>query len=225
MQKALNIVNSWTQKWQLQVNPAKSEHFTVSRIEQCNDKTYTLNGNIINQTNIVRDLGVLLSCDLKWSSNIQNIKSKATRLSHIIIKLFKTKNLNTYITAFKTYIRPILEYNVSVWSPHQIGEIKLAEQVQKTYTRIVCKKLNIKYSNYNHRLEIFKINSLEYRRVKFDLIQVYKIVHKLIDLDFSNFFSLSNYNSLYNLRRHRFNLKKPPTAKTSTRNNFFLIAL
>ena len=129
--------------------------------------------------------------------------------------------MKTYIAAFKTYIQPILEYNVSIWSPHKIGEIKIAEQVQKTYTRIVCKKLNIKYNNYKDRLNLFNINSLEYRRVKFDLILLYKIVNKLIDLNFSTYFTLSDYSCVYNLRRHRFNLKKPPTAKTSTRNNFF----
>ena len=225
LQKALDIVNTWTQIWQLEVNPVKSEHFIVSRNSHTQhtltNNTYNFNNIVINKTDIVRDLGILLTSDLSWLSNIQKIKLKATRLSHIIIKLFKTKHLKTYITAYKTYIRPILEYNVSVWSPHKIGEIKLAEQVQKTYTRIICKKLNIKYNDYKHRLNLLNIESLEYRRVKFDLIQVYKIINNIIDIDCSKFFTFSNYNSIYELRRHRFNLKKPPIAKTSIRNYFF----
>ena len=221
LQKALDIVNTWTKKWQLEVNPVKSELFTVDRNPLSNNNTYHFNGNIINKIDTVRDLGILLSSNLEWKNNIQNIKSKANRLSHIIVRLFKTKDLNTYTAAYKTYIRPILEYNVSIWSPHKIGETRLAEQVQKTYTRIVCKKLNIKYNNYEHRLKLLNINSLEYRRVKFDLILVYKIINNLIDLNFETFFALSNYGSVYQLRRHRFSLKNPSTANTSTRNNFF----
>ena len=37
--------------------------------------------------------------------------------------------------------------------------------------------------SYSDRLRVLGIESLEYRRLKFDLIMFYKIVHNLIDVD------------------------------------------
>ena len=122
---------------------------------------------------------------------------------------------------YKTYIRPIMEYNVSIWAPQSISDIKLAESIQKTFTRKLCKKLNIKYESYADRLTILQIESLEYRRVKFDLILLYKILNNIVHANNENLFLFSNIQNSYNLRRHSLHLLKPPLVKTSTRTNFF----
>ena len=37
--------------------------------------------------------------------------------------------------AFITYVRPLLEYNCVVWSPHRKRDIELIEQVQRRFTK------------------------------------------------------------------------------------------
>ena len=55
------------------------------------------------------------------------------------------------------------------------------------------------------RLLALGLESLETRRVKFDLICCYKIIHGLVNLRFDDFFSLANSIT----RRYNYKLKKP----------------
>ena len=58
----------------------------------------------------------------------------------------------------------------------------------------------MKYNSYEDRLETLGLQSLELRRLHFDLTMLYKIAHNLVDLSFEHFFVLTQ--SRYNLRQH-----------------------
>ena len=85
----------------------------------------------------------------------------------------------------------------------------------------MCKRLNITFNNYSDRMKVFGLESLEYRRVKFDLVLVYKILNHLIDVDPDQFFLPSSFYSNHHLRRHNRCLTSITNPKTTTRNNFF----
>ena len=112
---------------------------------------------------------------------------------------------------YKSYVRPKLEYNTPVWSPYLSKDINAVEKVQKRFTKIVCRRCNIPFSSYNDRLAKLNLLSLQNRRVRFDLITLYKIVNNLSDLNFNAFFILQNSpyalrnNSLKILPKKRFN--------------------
>ena len=54
------------------------------------------------------------------------------------------------------------------------------ENVQRRFTKRIS---TVSHLSYSDRLRVLGIESLEYRRLKFDLIMFYKIVHNLIDVD------------------------------------------
>ena len=118
-----------------------------------------------------------------------------------------------------------LEYNSSIWSPTTITNIRAIESIQKRYTKSVCKRLNLKFNSYKDRLKIFNLESLEYRRVKCDLILVYKILNNLIDIEPNTLFKRSNFYSSHNLRRHNQCLTSITNPKSSPRNNFFSLRI
>jgi len=60
--------------------------------------------------------------------------------------------------------------------------------------------------SYPQRLNKLNLETLEERRLKSDLITMFKILHHIIDIDFNDLFSLSN---LTNTRGHRYKLSKP----------------
>ena len=140
-------------------------------------------------------------------------------MSHIILRSF-TRNRN-YVctTAFKIYVRPLLEYNTQIWNVGNKGETKRIEQIQRMFTRKLLQRTNTKYNDYNHRLEILGMQRLELRRLHRDLITLYKIIQNQIDLSFENLFELKE--NTYNLRRHTMNLKTPPVAQTGLMKNSF----
>ena len=155
--------------------------------------------------------------DINW----KEIKSE--RVAHLILKIFKTLDLNIYTKAYLTYVGPLLEYNTPIWSPHLVYQVKMVESVQRTYTKKVFKKLNIKFNSYTDRLQVMGIKSLEYRRLKFDIILLYKILNNLLHVNnnVKGLLKKSQFLNKYSLRRHHLCLHKPRPSRTAIRNHFF----
>ena len=74
----------------------------------------------------------------------------------------------------------ILEHNTYIWSPTDAGGITKLERVQRHFTKRI---LYVTYLAYCDRLKTLGLESLELRRLRYDLIMLHKIVHNLADLD------------------------------------------
>ena len=46
--------------------------------------------------------------------------------------------------------------------------------------------------SYNERLRLLNLNTLEERRIKFDIIFLFKIINDLVDIPFSELFTFNN---------------------------------
>lgn len=208
----------------MRLQQSKSEHIAYSpHYSSTNNNisnTYLIDNKIIQHTNTVRDLGLILTSDNKWTNQTKKIYSKTITLNYTILYSFKSNKLTTYVQLFKSYIRPIIEYNSSIYKSHLKSDIRKIESIQSKYTRGVCQKLNIKFKDYHDRLQILNMETLEIRRIKSDLIITYKLLHNIIDIGPNNLFTTSNLHQNYNLRRHRFYLNKPELSKTIIRRNF-----
>ena len=218
------MISTWANTWNLHLNPNKSEHLSFSRSKTTHDATSNtlfLSSVPIPQTDSVRDLGVTLSNNFKWPRHITNITSKARNVSYTVLKAFTSNDKSIFINLYKTFIRPLLEYNTPIWTPHLTTDIKNVEQVQRYFTRRLCQKLNLKFTSYSDRLNELKLDSLETRRTKFDLILLYKIFNGLIDINFKDFFSQTSSITTYNLRGHNLRLHAPKFSRSSARENFF----
>ena len=66
-----------------------------------------------------------------------------------------------------------LKYNTQIWSSYLIKDIKQLGSVQRKYTRLNCNRCNIANTSYKDRLIKHNIKSLEYRKLKFDLITLF----------------------------------------------------
>ena len=74
----------------------------------------------------------------------------------------------------------------------------------------------MKSLNYNDRLQHLKLESLELRRLKADLMMDYKIVHEVVDLKFDDFLKFS----LSNTRSNGYKLLKPVFRTVAAQNHF-----
>ena len=77
-------------------------------------------------------------------------------------------------------VRPYLDYAISVWNPYHTKDIKLIEAVQRKVAKLV-KELKNLFSE--ERFKILELTPLDQRRDSGDLIQVYKIINKLKDVN------------------------------------------
>ena len=79
-------------------------------------------------------------------------------------------------------VRPHLEYAQGVWSPHLVGQIKNIEKVQMRATKMLPR---IKDLPYMERLRELNLPTLKYRRLRGDMIELYKIITGIYDKDIS----------------------------------------
>ena len=119
------------------------------------------------------------------------------------------------LPVFKTYIRPMVEYNSTVWSPYLLKDVRVVETVQRRFTKRIKN-----YNNYTYkqRCEILDLDTLELRRLKTDLVEYFKILKGYSHLKKENFFAVKR--TTYNLRRHHLSLSLG-LVRTDARKNVF----
>ena len=216
LQFSLNNMELFVANRQMKLSSHKCLHLPITREEASND--FYLEGNLVRKTQSARDLGVIITSDLKWKAQVNAIVRKAFHACHKILYCFTTNDKDTLLHAYKVFIRPILEHNSVIWSPFQIGDRDKIESVQGFYTKKLLQRLGISSHDYQHRLDILKLESLEFRRIYFDMILVYKILNGYVDIDLNELFTFNPRE--YNLRGHGQTLKKPNYLLDITRNYF-----
>ncbi len=126
----------------------------------------------------------------------------ASIMSNMIFKCFLSCKTQFLVQMFATFVRPRLEYATQVWSPHYLKDIDLIESVQRRFTKRLPDMNDLSYSQ---RLTVSRLQSLELRRLIFDLVLTYKILHGLVDVEVSDFFVYSQSGT----RGHDLKLYKP----------------
>ena len=85
----------------------------------------------------------------------------------------------------KSLVRSRLQYCVQAWRPYLVKDIELMEKVQKRMTRMLPDLQNM---SYPERLKILVLTTLESRRLRGDLIEVFKMVKGFDNIDRNIFF-------------------------------------
>ena len=131
LQASLDCITLFFKSRQLQLAPEKCELLTIGKSD--NTVSLILEGMAIRQTESVKDLGVWISNDLKWKSHVCKVANSAYRRANHILRSFCSSNIWTLMKAYKTYVRPCLEYATTVWSPYLIKDKTKIERVQRYY--------------------------------------------------------------------------------------------
>ena len=161
-----------------------------------------------------KDLGVHFDSDFTFSTHIQNIISKANSRVGIIKRTFTSLKAKNFNLLFKSLARPILEYCSPIWSPHLQSEIDDLEKVQRRATKLVFGLSDVPYEE---RLKKLDLPTLQYRRTRADIIQTFKILKGLDNLNISDFFIM---NTNTNTRGHTLKIYKQ-RCNTSLRQHSF----
>ena len=129
---------------------------------------------------VANDLGALIDSKPRFSHHYSKITTKAHQRASLILRCFESRDPKLLFRVFTVYVRPILEYSSPVWSPVYKTDVKMLESVQKRFTK---KLTGLKNMPYKDRLLFLNTDSLELRRLKSDLVTMYKVVHGFVFLN------------------------------------------
>jgi hypothetical protein len=221
LQCDLNHLQRWSDKWLLRFHPNKCKRLRIARSpDDTRTEPLTLTSTASEETTVLetiaheKDLGVTIDNSLKFNIHINAIVNKANRIMGLIRRTFTFLDIGTFRALFTTLVRPIVEYGQAVWSPFQMGAIRKVESVQRNATKWVN---GLKDKSYSERLKLLNLPTLRFRRMRGDMIETYKIIHKLYDPQTSPTLSHSSRTS----RGHQFKLHQERTQRLEIRKNFF----
>ena len=169
LQGELNRLYDWADKWQMEFNVGKCSILSVGRSNPSHN--YCLNDTLISRSGCDRDLGVLVSSDLRPRAQCIQARNRANRVLGFISRSVSNRSAEVFLKLYLALVRPHLDYAVQFWSPYYRMDIKMLESVQRRMTKMIQGLINF---TYEERLKQLNLHSLERRRVRADMIEVYK---------------------------------------------------
>ena len=211
LQNSIDEMFMWTQKWLLKFNKDKCKVIHLGKKNPKNKYFIGFPNDRVEleETDLEKDLGIHIDPQLDFKKHIKSIVKKASYLSYKILKNFTYRDANILVPLFKSLIRPILEYGNSVWTNGLKKYRNIVENVQRKFTKHV-KGLN--EVPYEERLDKIKLPSLEFRQLRGDMIQVFKIANKYYDPVTTN--TIFEFTNNSRLRGHNLKISKQRVNKT-----------
>ena len=211
MQEDIRALECWSEKWQMEFNTGKCKVMHLGHNNPMAE--YAIQGETLEAVQEEKDLGVVVSCDLKSAKQCAEAVKKANRTLGTIKRCFKHKTVDIIKQLYLSHVRPHLEFAIQAWSPQYEKDKKLMEGVQRRATKLAKSERS---KDYGQRLEAFGLTTLEERRRRGDLIEVHKIIS---DEKYCNGQLFERSHNTHT-RGHSLKLKKPKS-RVNARSHYF----
>uniref|UniRef100_A0A803JW54 Reverse transcriptase domain-containing protein n=1 Tax=Xenopus tropicalis TaxID=8364 RepID=A0A803JW54_XENTR len=171
LQQDLDQLAIWAAKWQMRFNVDKCKvmHLGCKNMQA----PYTLNGTALGKSIMEKDLGVLVDNKLGCSKQCQAAAARANKVLSCIKRGIDSREEGVILPLYRELVRPYLEYAVQFWSPVLKRDIIELERVQRRATKLVKGMESLSYEERLAKLGLF---TLEKRRLRGDMITMYKYI-------------------------------------------------
>ena len=164
-----------------------------------------MDGAEIQVETVERDLGVLMDAQLKFHEHAAAVVAKASQMLAIIKRSFATLERTAVPLLYKTMVRPLLQYGITIWGPFGKVDQKRLERVQRRATQMVGAIKHLPYEQ-RQRLRRLDLPSLYYRRRRGDMLTIHQLFHGDMALSPSKFLTRHTREQT---RGHQRKLQKP----------------
>ncbi|CAI2737970.1 unnamed protein product, partial [Dicrocoelium dendriticum] len=220
LQGALDQLHEWSIKWELPVNRDKCAVLPMGGTEPYG--AYHIGGFLLRNTTHERDLGVIVTSDLRTTQDTLKKVATGRRLVGALRRSFARMTPEIFRPLFTSYVRPVLEYGLPASYPLSKFESAVLEKVQRRASKAV---LGLRDLPYPIRLQKLNLFSLELRRRRGDLIYTRRILRGELGSELQQFFrpntDCSTRGHTWNLfkqRRHK--IRKDVTLSTRVVNDW-----
>ena len=163
-----------------------------------------------------KDLGVWITPKPDFTMQCDKASARAMQSLGLIKRTFTHLTMESFLILYKTYIRPHLEYCVSIWNPYLARNIDKFERIQQRATKLVPELAQLPYEARLQHLNLYSLYCWRQR----DLIEVYQLINHLHKISPDPFFTFVNSAT----RGHDYRIFKQH-CRTTPRLKFLLTEL
>ena len=183
LQEDLKKLETWATQMQMRFHPQKCKVMHLGKAN--NKRRYIMKKadgeqHVLEETIVEKDLGVYVDSALAFTTHCQNKINTANKTLGYLRHTFKNMDSETFLLLYKALVRPHLEFSSCVWSPKYKYISDAIERVQRRATKIIS---NLKDLPYSERLQKLNLATLDYRRKRADLLEVYRITEGIHSID------------------------------------------
>lgn len=212
LQDDLDKIVKWSETWQMKFNFGKCKIMHIGR--KNNSDSYVMDSNNLDIIEREKDLGVIINSRLDSSEQTVEARKKGLRMLGAINRNVGYKSKEVVKKLYTAYVRPHLEYCVQAWCPMYEKDCWLLERVQKRATKMINGFGSLSYEERLKQLDMF---SLRYRRLRGDLIEVFKFVQDPEERYLSDLFTFNRNDTV---RGHQYKIILNHS-RTRLRQSFF----
>ena len=134
-QQDLDHLHLWELDWDMEFTPSKCVVIHITRSRTPVPSQHLLHGQVMESVAGSKYLGMEISSNLSFNGHIQNKTTSASRSLGFLKRNTMSKNPELREMAYKTVVRPLVEYSSSVWSPYTKSNIARLVIVQRRAAR------------------------------------------------------------------------------------------
>ena len=221
LQNDLDILQEWEREWDMEFNPSKCQVVHITRSRRPINTSYSMHGQVLDSVDSARYLGVDITSDLNFTQHINRTTSNASKSLGYLKRNILTKHSGIREAAYKTIVRPQVEYASTVWSPHTKKDIHKIEMVQRRAIRWTQNSYST-YASVTQMQNELGLRSLEQRRADARVIMLFKIVHGLVAIPLPSYFEQPSRMTRYS---HPLALRQIHTSVNYYKYSFFPAAV
>ena len=142
LNRDLHKISNWADKWKVLFNAGKTKDIIFSNKMLNNSPPLIFNENFINRVNTHRHLGVYLTSNLDWSTQINDICLKANR-KLAVLRNVKFLKRNTLDLLYKITVRSVIDYALPIYANNlKLTDLARLDRLQYRAAKLVTGALH-----------------------------------------------------------------------------------
>ncbi len=175
LQRDLDKICEWCDVWRMDLNQSKCSHLRITRNVKSTETSYHLMDTPVNNVPAQKDLGILITPDLKWNLHDSKMSAKANKLLGFVKRsCHDIHDPRVRAALYNNLVKSQLAYSSQVWAPQTVSLILNIERIQRRATKFILSLPFRSSFTYKDRLLKTGMLPLSYWHEYLDLVYMFK---------------------------------------------------